>query len=67
MKCSDCLYNDNCSLKEIAKDITGCEGHSKERLPRENEIKCGFCGRFVIKERVFTNTEGKNAICFDCW
>lgn len=31
MRCDQCKFDKNCSLKEIAKDITGCTGHSKER------------------------------------
>lgn len=31
MKCIDCEYDKNCSVQEIAEDITGCEGHSKPR------------------------------------
>jgi len=29
MKCSICKYNGKCSLQDVTKDITGCEGHSK--------------------------------------
>lgn len=29
MMCVKCIYEENCNLKEIAKDITGCDGHSK--------------------------------------
>lgn len=31
MKCINCMYEKNCSLKELVKDITGCDGHSKSK------------------------------------
>ncbi len=43
LKCSVCLYKNNCSLREIAKDITGCEGHSKDRI-------CYDCKNHICKE-----------------
>lgn len=67
MKCGNCLYRDNCSLKDLEKDLTGCEGHSKERPPREGEVKCKCCGQWVSKYKTFTDINGQNPICFTCW
>lgn len=39
LNCYMCEYDGNCSLQEIAPDITGCEGHSKykgKRITEEN-------------------------------
>jgi hypothetical protein len=33
------MYENNCSLRDIAKDITGCEGHSKEKPSKKEEVK----------------------------
>ena len=29
IKCNRCEYGENCSLKELAPELTGCEGHGK--------------------------------------
>lgn len=48
VKCARCEYGANCSLREIAPELTGCEGHGKlhhrfedrrENLQREAEEK----------------------------
>lgn len=31
MDCKLCEYEKNCSLRDLALDITGCEGHSKRK------------------------------------
>lgn len=31
VRCVDCEYGSRCSLREIAKDLIGCAGHSKEK------------------------------------
>lgn len=31
MRCSECEFESNCSVREIAPDITGCNGHSKSK------------------------------------
>jgi hypothetical protein len=66
VKCTHCLYEENCSLKEIAKDITGCDGHSKERPPKENQVRCLSCKRWVDKNKTFERKDGKHC-CFDCY
>lgn len=45
MKCEMCLYNGSCSLQDIAEDISGCEGHSKERPL--NEVRYSLCDKVV--------------------
>lgn len=35
MRCEQCKFDDNYSLKEIAKDITGCTGHSVSKELRK--------------------------------
>ena len=42
MKCTDCEYNGNCSVQEIAEDITGCEGHSKP-IVEDGKCRCERC------------------------
>ena len=67
MKCSNCLYEDNCSLKDIAKDLIGCEGHSKKRPPRKGEVKCSCCGKWVHQSQAFKHKETGKYLCFDCY
>ena len=65
------IYNeidDNCSLKEIAKDITGCTGHSVSKELRKNEVVCWKCGNLVDEERAFQDRNYENIwICFNCY
>lgn len=28
MNCTDCIYENNCDIRSLAPDVTGCEGHS---------------------------------------
>lgn len=67
MQCAKCLYNGGCSLQAIARDITGCEGHSKEKPPKANEVRCSYCGEWIHKDRVFTHKDGKHYCCFKCF
>lgn len=68
MRCEQCKFDDNCSLKEIAKDITGCTGHSVPRELRKNEVRCWQCGDFVDKEKAFQDKNYKSIwICFNCY
>lgn len=67
MQCNQCLYENNCKLKEISKYLTGCEGHSKERPPHKGEVKCLCCKQWKNKNKVFTHIDGNNHICFDCY
>ena len=71
MRCIDCEYNNNCSVQEITKDITGCEGHSKSRELRDGECKCECCKKiFSLDEnaRIFPRANNlKSGLCFDCY
>lgn len=68
MKCTQCLFEDNCNLKKLAKDLTGCEGYSKERPPNEGEVKCSCCGQWKSKKEVFEhNTDENKNLCFNCY
>ena len=67
MKCSSCLYENNCNLGSIAKDSTGCEGHSKIRNRKENEVKCDCCKNWVDENNAFEYIDGKHYLCFDCY
>ena len=68
MKCTQCLFEDNCSLRKLAKDLTGCEGHSKERPPNEGEVKCSCCGQWRSTEKVFYHkTDTTKNLCFCCY
>lgn len=31
MNCKLCIYVDSCKLRDIAPDLTGCDGHSKRK------------------------------------
>lgn len=66
MKCKVCKFESNCSLREIAKDITGCEGHSKSRYEDDELVECGTCGCWSYKEYSFEIEEGEYA-CSDCY
>lgn len=67
MKCIDCLYENNCSLREIAQDLVGCEGHSKERPPQEGEVRCSYCKSWVDKSQTFQHEINKHYVCFNCY
>lgn len=71
MRCADCIYNRNCSLQEIAEDITGCEGHSKSRELEDGQCKCDCCKRiFTLKEnhKIFQRKDNpKRGVCFNCY
>ena len=67
MKCSQCLYVENCNLKVIAKDITGCLGHSKEKPIEKGYQKCSCCGEITHENRLFFHSNGKDVICFNCF
>lgn len=67
MKCKDCLYENNCSLKEIASDLTGCEGHSKERPPHKGEVKCSCCKTWIHNSQAFKHKTNGTFICFSCY
>jgi len=69
MICRACLYETNCKLKEIAPDITGCEGHSKEKPPIEGYLKCYCCRTWNPQNRMFKHKYDKErkSICFDCF
>ena len=51
MKCTQCLFEENCDLRKISKDLIGCEGPSKERPPNEGEVKCSCCGQWRSTEK----------------
>lgn len=36
IKCLECKYQNRCSLREIAADLTGCEGHC-QTVPKTEE------------------------------
>ena len=65
MKCNQCEYDNNCKLKEIYNDLTGCDGHSKIREIKEGEVKCSCCGQIVNVKECFSN-KGIH-ICFKCY
>lgn len=67
MKCKDCLYNENCELKEFAKDITGCEGRSKERLPKKDEVKCSHCNSWIHLSKALKHRNNDVYLCFECY
>ena len=68
MKCTNCKYEDNCSLRKIAPDLIGCEGHSKEREKRNGEVKCKICNHWVKEDFAFAhNTIEDDYICFNCY
>lgn len=67
MKCKDCLYKSNCSLREIASDLTGCEGHSKERLTHKDKVKCSCCKTWVRESQAFKNITYRTFLCFNCY
>ena len=67
MKCSSCLYENNCNLRNIAKDLTGCKGHSKIRNCKDNEVKCDCCGNWVDENNAFEYIDGIHYLCFDCY
>lgn len=71
MRCIDCDYNNNCSVQEIAENITGCDGHSKLRGLKDGECQCECCKKiFVLEENpvIFPRANNpKNGLCFDCY
>ena len=67
MECSICLYNNNCSLQDIAKDILGCTGHSKLRPPKEGQIQCESCKGWFDEDRMFKRKNSDTGLCFDCY
>ena len=67
MKCACCIKENNCKLRNITKDLTGCEGYSKERPPRANEVKCACCGEWVKEEETFQDINTHKHICFKCF
>lgn len=36
LNCTECEYEDCCSIRELAEDVTGCAGHGKLK-EREEE------------------------------
>ena len=67
MKCSICLYEENCNLKNVAPDLTGCDGHSKLKPPKENQSKCCCCLQWKDNDGMFHHSDGNKHICFECW
>lgn len=67
MKCKDCLCKNNCSLKEVAKDLIGCEGHGKERPPHKGEVKCYCCSSWVHLSNAFKRKDSNKYLCFKCY
>lgn len=67
MNCKICIYDNNCSLQDIAKDITGCEGHSKEKVPKEGQVKCNTCHEWIDKDRAFKLKYIDEYCCFRCY
>lgn len=47
MRCNKCIFESNCSLREIASDLIGCEGHSqgKPQKVKETHRACIICGK----------------------
>lgn len=67
MKCEQCLFEGDCSLRKIASDLTGCEGHSKERPPHKGEVKCSCCQTWVQQSEAFNHKINGKYICFKCY
>lgn len=67
MKCTQCMYEENCSLREIAKDLTGCMGHSALKPPREGYYQCCGCKAWYPKDKIFLHKDGKHHLCFNCY
>lgn len=67
MRCTQCEFDKYCKLKEIASDLIGCDGHSKERAPSENEVKCICCKEWVKKKECFKNSNNNTYVCFRCF
>lgn len=76
MKCNICIYDNNCKLKKIALELTGCEGYSKLKPPKEGQLQCYSCKGWFDESRIFKNKyetrilkhKYKNRyLCFDCY
>ena len=67
MKCIVCKYEKDCKLREIAPDLTGCTGHSKERAKLKNEVKCSTCKEWVDEKKAFKHKDADRYICFKCY
>lgn len=66
MKCINCMYEKDCELKKIAKDLTGCEGHSKAKIHKE-KVKCFCCNKLVKNEHAFLHKIYNKHLCFKCY
>lgn len=64
MKCEVCRFESNCSLREEAKDITGCEGHSKSKYEDGKLVQCIACKEWVCDAM---NWEDGTYICYGCY
>jgi hypothetical protein len=67
MKCTQCLFEDKCNLREIAKDLVGCAGHSRARPPRAGEVRCRSCKEWVDKNKAFKQKNAENYCCYTCY
>lgn len=68
MRCDECKFETNCSLRKIASDITGCTGHSKRRELKNTEVICWDCRRIVDKKEAFQDVRYESIwLCFDCY
>lgn len=52
----------------MASDITGCEGHSKEKPLEECKVICSSCNEIVDRDKAFISKyNDKDCICFKCY
>lgn len=66
MKCTECKFEYNCNIRKIAKDITGCEGHSR-KINTEDEVRCMYCKEWVHKSKAYEPSVFKgHYICIRC-
>lgn len=66
MKCKVCKFESNCSLREIAKDIIGCEGHSKSKYENDELVQCATCGCWSYEDDTFKLEDGVYT-CYECY
>lgn len=64
MKCKVCKFENSCSLKDIAKDLTGCEGHSKSKYKDSELVQCISCKEWT--SYAFDWEDG-TYMCYECY
>lgn len=67
MKCYECELENDCQLKITANDITGCDGHGRQKPPKPGMVSCMCCGNWVDKNKTFSHKNGRDYLCFDCY